>query len=57
MNGVKTKFDLEYEQQALWAQLTGIEATLLKLHDEEQIVRAKLAHIDIQMNRLKEAGL
>jgi hypothetical protein len=51
-NGIKTMKDLESEEQALLAELTGVENALLLLHDKEWRIRTDLQHIEIQKIRM-----
>lgn len=48
----KTMADLEAEEQALMAELTGVENALMSLHDREHDIRNSLQHIEIQKTRL-----
>lgn len=48
----RTKQIIEAEEQALTAELTGIEKKILELHDREHHLRNELQHIVNQKERL-----
>ena len=56
-NGLKTMKDLEADEQALLAELTGLENALLMMHDKEWQIRTELQHIEIQKSRLQACQL
>lgn len=53
---LRTLDDIENEWQSKMAELTGLESKLLELHEKEWQIRTELQHLEIQRERLKQAG-
>jgi hypothetical protein len=52
---IKTLQDIESEEQVLMAELTGLENSLVSLHDREWQIRTELTHLMIQRERMTKA--
>jgi len=53
---LRTLDDIENDWQSKMAELTGLEAKLLELHEKEWMIRTDLQHLEIERDNLKKAA-
>jgi len=54
---LKTLDEVNAEYDAKMAELTGLEAQILNMHDREGQIRTELHHLYLQSLRIKAAGV